>query len=291
MLENIDEGLKKALVKCVQSINTETSKDVVNSINTNEMYISVGGANFKLQLVPNSETKSVVDIIKEEFREKINNKMKSIINTVNERLNEATTLVINAKAEFESKEYALRKQIENSVSMPEISYQDMKNGLSISKGSETNTIAWICQALYAPKFINDKPINPVYAKKIITPIRIVILTRGERVIKVSTLKLISGDEFDHYHQASPDCWGNWTIDSLKWKNSSDILAIAKKAEAILERINENSIARRNPSGLPTLNAIEKNLVSSPVAKSTNVREESVRLGTPNTTEDVWQVSF
>jgi len=290
MIEGLDTELRKALAKCVKEIDSFLHKeDITDTCEQKDMYLSAGGVTFKLQFVPGSEVKDINETIKEDLRNKVNEKIKEIINFVNKKLNEATSMIVVAKNEFEVKEAKLRKEMEQLVSMPDISYQNALNGLSVAKGQDRGTLTWIYQAIYAPKFVNESKINENFAKKLLTPIRIFIKTRGDAILEVSTKKLISGDKFEHYHQSSPDCWGDWRPSSIRWKTSNDILRVAKEAEAILERINEYSLAIHTPEGLPRFSTILNNMSREKYVESAKKTSVDTRLGRveANQDEQVW----
>jgi hypothetical protein len=293
MLESLDKNIRDALVKCAKDVSKTLNEEVLSNVSASNVLLSLGGVTFKLEAV--DINKGIEDIIKEEYRTKINQKMEHIRNVVNEKLTEVTSLIVNAKADFEDREEELKRKLREALSMPDITFRHMEAGLSVSRGDERDMLAWVYQAVYAPKYVNNDLINPNYARKLVTPIRIIILTRGNRFLLISTRKLVGSSLFEHYHQANPDCWGDWRYKERTWNTPDDIIRVAKEAEAILERINRNSVAKRNPRGFPSLEAVERNLLMNEIMqenKKSKPNYEDIRMGVierniDNTENGVW----
>jgi hypothetical protein len=97
--------------------------------------------------------------------------------------------------------------------------------------------------------------------------------------------------FPHYHQqTTQDCWGSWSYPK-NWNTPTDILRIAKAAEAVLETINQGSLAEQNPRGLPRINTLLKAVEDiSPVDEDLIVKTGTGRGRTTiatETDEDIW----
>jgi hypothetical protein len=232
------------------------------------------------------------DLIRKEMEESLEVKRNIIKEQIREQMNEVSLMVSSIKAEYDRKEKLLKERMATAVPMPDVRWEHARRGLSVVRGNGMGELIWLVKRTYNPKYLDFKPIESTYVKKMMTNIYIRILTRDDCVTLVSTHSMGTLDFFDHYHQRSPDCWGNWTIPS-KWNTPDDIISIADAASAVLENINGMSLARRNPRHLPRIDTLRHHVINENVqAQQTN---QAVRVSTTglreglgvNNDQDIW----
>jgi len=269
------EDILKNMDKKKEEILGLVDEKIVDSIKTNGISMRIGNKIIKMDLVQ-EEISSIEDEIREEFREKLVSKMKFIRDEVNKRSIETSQLISTFKLSYEKKKADYDRKIASIISMPEVNIEHAIQGLSVVRGQHGDgSYTWFVQGIYWPKTVDFKNINPKMSKKMLTNIIFRIDTEGYRVVKVSTHKIIGLEYFQHYHQHNPDCWGKWTYPNT-WSTPSDIIAIARKAEAVLENINIKSIAMENPRGLPRKSTLIKHLVDKKINQKLSM--DSSRVG-------------
>lgn len=269
----------------MKEVKTTTDKVMssltLDDIKSQGMTVRIGGRVVKLEIT--DETSIPEDDIRKEYTQKLNEKLKSIRDIMNEKMSEMAYMADEARRDFEKKEKALNEKLKMAKPMPDITYDHAKAGLSVVKGSKAGELFWMYQGIYWPKFVDNKPISPAYIKKMITPVTLVVATVDNKVISVAIRKTIGLGKFDHYHNTgSGDCWGNWSFDK-NWKEPGDILTICKEAMAVLENINGSSLAKRNPDGLPTYATVLKNITST-LPTSTTLNKVDERIGVSSESE-------
>lgn len=246
-----------------------------DTIKTDGITVRAGKKILKFDFV-SEEYSTVEDEIRNEFKEKLKQKIEFIRDKVDAKISEQTEFIHQQKKEFERKEYELKNKLRNVVSMPNVTLHHAKRGLSVVKnGDHPDRLVWLVRAIFWPKTVDGKIIEPKFSKKMLTPIIILIETLNESVVSVSTRKPIGLDYFDHYHQSNPDCWGDWKHKST-WRTPDDIIHIAKEAEAVLTNINTRSIAIDNPSGLP-----RKSTLLNHILKPNESEEKKLKMGILN----------
>jgi len=288
---NLSETAQRTLTEMFGIVDSVQVDDIQNEGIT----IRSGNKLLKLQVV-SEEPIAIEDEIREEFRQKLRTKMQEIKNRLNQKVTEIVESTSRIKAEAERKERELKRQLQQAIPMPQVTMEHAKRGLSVVKGSRQGELIWLVQGVYWPKFVDQRPIEPRYSKKLISNVIYMVQTKDNRVTRVSTHKPIGLEYFDHYHQQNPDCWGQWSYPK-SWRNADDIIAIARAAEAVLENVNSNSIAHSSPRGLPRKATLFRHRVinsRSERRRATderlNIGQESVRTGvTGNTTQDVWSI--
>jgi hypothetical protein len=251
--------------------------------------LRIGDKVLKLQVVQTTPL-DVVEEIKAEYKQALNKRLESIKGVIHQKVTDMTNFVAQIREEMERKEDELKKRLDQAQIMPHITYEHAQRGLSCSPGGRKNEMFWYVRSIYWPKFIDRKPIDPKYAKKLITPMVIQITTEGDQVKGVHTKTPVGLRNFSHYHQAEPDCWGRWSW-TRKWKNPDDILALAKEAEGVLENVNSGSVAKRNPIGLPTFQVLQRHLIKEKGPLKVEVDENNTRAGVTTQVnvdqEDAW----
>jgi hypothetical protein len=184
------------------------------------------------------------------------------------------------RREYERKEKELQKRLDTMTPMPDLSTQHMYDGLSICQGDYPSEINWLVQGIYWPKYVDRRAIEPNYTKKMMSHIIICIVTKKDRITSVSTRKPLGFDFFQHYHQANPDCWGEWKYPTKFNNDPYEIIRIAQEAQVVLENINTGSVAKRNPRGLPRKDTLMRHLLpdGEGVQHMKNLRQNIRRLG-------------
>ena len=233
----------------------------VNKITSEGISLRIGNRLVKFSLSSDT-TLDIEDEIRHEYKERVVKRLSELGNIVQTKMNEVSTMVSSYKKEFDRKEKLLTDELKSSAKMPNITLAHAQKGLSIVKGGNKDEIIWLYKALYYPRFIDRKLIDPKFSKRLITSIIIMIRTENGIVKEINTKRANDLSKFDHYHQMSQnsDCWGNW-----KWQRNistpEDVISLAKEAEAVLENINSMSLAQRNPSGLPRFETLNTHVVA------------------------------
>jgi len=253
-------------------------------INLENVTLRIGGHVCKLEKVDDVDVLDINKDIKEEYKQKINDKLKVVSGFVNDKMVEYQNAINAVKSEFKRKENDLDERLRTLVSLPDIQYTHATKGLSISKGSSGNNLSWFVRRVFNPKFVDGKPLKDAIVKKMITPIIIQIDTRDDKVTRVSTKQLMNLQYFEHYHQSNPDCWGNWHP-AATWSTPDDIIAIADEAISVLENVNSMSLAMRTPRGLPRFTTLRRNIVLDGPVSNVESNQEP-RIGSTDEL-DVW----
>jgi hypothetical protein len=260
MLSDFDVK-KKEMMDILEGIS-------IDNISSHEgISIQIGSKTFQFKGIDVLETKDIESRIRNEFKDKINAQQQNIREKINQKIAQLMTMYNQKQIELDRKEKDIIRKYSNYSVMPELNLEHVVSGLSVTKGSGTSGLVWVYKGCYNPKFIINSMnvrcnLDIKNISKLKKDIFIFIKTQADSVIGVETRKINDINSlFDHYHQAFPDCWGNWKYDA-KWKTPNDILFIAKKAEAVLETINYRSIALRNPSNLIRSETLEQ--TSSPL---------------------------
>lgn len=266
-------------------LKTVDMKDVV----LDQISIRMGDRILKFTKIADTDI-PVEQEIRREYNTKLLAKLKDISTHIHNKINEAMKLISAQREEYERKERLMQEKLAKAAPMPDVFMEHARKGLSMFKGDKAGEIKWLVRRTYWPKSVDRKAIEPEFAKRFVTPVFIMIVTSGKKVTSVSTRKLAGLDLFDHYHQASPDCWGQWRW-SRDWNTPEDIIAVADEAEAVLENINRGSIAKQEPQGLPRIDTLMKHLIPDKVTPDIlSDRDDLSRTGirSARTPEDVWQ---
>jgi len=281
-----DTSVAEKKMKDVQSTTDKVMSTLtLDDIQSQGLTLRIGGKVVKFEMT--GETTLPEEEIRKEYAQKLSEKLQSIKSVLNEKMSEMSYMADEARRDYEKKEKQLNDKLKMAKPMPDITFEHAKAGLSVVKGSNAGELYWMYQGIYWPKFVDNRPISPAYIKKMITPITLTIATKDDKVMSVTTRKTIGLGKFDHYHNTgSGDCWGSWKF-APSFKSPEDILGICKDAMAVLENINGNSLANRNPSGLPTYAAVRKNssdVISTAVTTTLNKVDERIGV-TDDTSRD------
>jgi len=261
------------LFACIDSINVEEVKN-------EEVHLRLGNQVFKLVNIGNIDETYIENKIREEFREKLSKKLEVIKRKIDTKLNQMSEFVATIREDYEAKEKDLKQQLRNAISMPDVTIEHGKKGLSVIRGGSRDSLIWLVQGVYWPKYVNHQAIEPEYSTKLITPIIIMIKTNGSKITEVSVRKPIGLERFKHYHSfQGGECWGKWKYSGRTWNSPNDIIAIAQEAQIVLENINANSPGNDSPQGLPRLATLKRHLVEKgKEGQRTNINLREQRMG-------------
>lgn len=289
MAENQPNPLSDRASKALQDMFRTLDRVNVDEIKAEGITIRAGKRLVKLQVVLDQEI-SVEDEVREEYRLKLRDKLQEIKERINQKISEVVEMANRVRVESERKENELKDQLKRSTPMPEITLDHARKGLSVVKGRERGEYVWLVQGMYAPKTVDRKPIDPRYAKKLMTNIVFVIRTKDNKVVEVSSRYPNNLEYFEHYHQARPDCWGSWKYPA-EWRNLDDLIRIARSAEAVMENINTMSLANQNPRGLPRRASLDKHVrnvrgaeAAEAISASSEAQPQAAGAG------DIWSLS-
>jgi hypothetical protein len=170
--------------------------------------------------------------------------------------------------ELERKESQLQERYNNAAMMPDITYDHAKKGLMVVKNAGVHDeLLWLFRGKYMVKFFKKsrvkkpKAIEKTLRRRLVKDIILRIRTKGSQIVEVTTHNPDANmSAFWHYHKmdSESDCWGQWNKPS-NWSTPDDIIYCAKDALAVLETINEGSVAKDNPRGLPRLETVRDHL--------------------------------
>ena len=288
-MSELNDKAKQALKDMFNVVDTID----VAEIRTKGFTIRSGDKLIKMQ-VASEETIPIESEIREELKLKLRDKLQEIKNRLNNKVTEMVEMTTRIKLECERKERDLKDQLARSSPMPDIFMKDAKRGISVVKGDGRNEMIWLVNGVYYPQFVDKNQIEPKYAKKLISPVVFMITTNGSKVTGVSTRQPMGLEYFSHYHQSRPDCWGKWSY-SRNWKNTNDLIKIAREAEAVLETVNTGSIANGTPSNLPRKSTLLRHLLRKETTTKSRAKlnTDSARMGVEDTirdeSRDVWTV--
>jgi len=243
----------------LDNIDININKQDVDSIVSDGITLRSGNKLFSFSVV--EENILPDDDIKKEYQEKVDSMfetMKREAQTYKDQLKQAFDLKNDILTEKIS-EY--KEKIKDASPMPEISTVYADKGLSVAKSEEG--LKWYFNCVYAPKYINNKIIDPAFAKRLMTPITIEITTNNEdKVTNIRVLKIIGHTKFRHYHSLSStsDCWGDFKYAGEVIGNADKALIFATKVLLLLETINEYSLGTSNPKGLSRFSTLKKHII-------------------------------
>lgn len=288
------EGRHKEMLDDLESIS-------VDNLKIGGVRLSFGGKTFKFTDLEITEDAEQEELIRNEYRDKLNQQQGRIREKINAKINQLLLMHQNKQQEFERKEREMKRKYEQAALMPDINENHMLKGLSVVKGNGHDELVWIYRAMYRPRYILQalgggrnvrKAIPRRLLNRMTKPMLILIKTKRKNITSIVTKKFENDGEpltqleyFPHYHQQGHgDCWGSWNKPN-KWTSADDLIRAAKDAEAILETINQGSIAESNPRGLPRLDTILRAVEDVEPDSQT---EMDIRRNTAD--DDVWQAT-
>ena len=257
-ISRIDSDVDKVLKSKMDSIHMEIKDVDVDDIKTEGISVRLG--NRVLKFVVDKDTPiSIEDELKEEYKKSIIKKLTDISKSIEIKVNSMSTYISNIKNDYEQKKRILNDKMQNVSLMPNVNIEHACQGLSLVKGAHADSLIWFVQGIFWPKYVDDGILDPKWAKKMVTNVVFQIETDKDHIMRVSTRKPLGLDYFEHYHQSRPDCWGNWSHKST-WNTPEDIIHTGREAEAVLERINSDSMAVVNPRGLPRFQTLKRHII-------------------------------
>jgi hypothetical protein len=262
----------------------ETTVDISAPENDEMIVMKVGGRYFKLMTV--KESSNIEDFLKEDYNRQLIAEKEKLAAETKAAMDEFKSFAEHTLNESQEEIRKLQTRLRNAAPMPEIGFIHAKAGLSVVKG-EGGHLLWLYNTVYNPQFIDGRPLSAAIIKKMVTPMIILITTRGDDVIGIET-KTLGLDGFRHYHRhgsdsrrnnLNSDCWGQWKWAGTKWKTPEDILKLGKEATNILVNINSHSLACHAPLGLPRYSTVETHLVARSEAPVEDVSLNQTQLRT------------
>jgi hypothetical protein len=177
--------------------------------------------------------------------------------------------------ELDRREKDLEERAKKIVTLPVLTEKETKAGLSVSSRG-ANGYLWSFITVYSPKYMNSKIIDPTFAKRLTTPIRIFLYTDTRwKITEVRLVKLINCEKFDHYHlSGSSDCWGQMKKSGTDVSTPQKALDVIRDVRLVLESINRGSIGHSSPKGLPRIGTLEKHLLSTRPDPQNDARGEA-----------------
>lgn len=280
------EKLKESMFKDISAVDMQ-------DISLDEVSLRIGNQIYKLKRTGEAKDIDIEKEIRKEYSQKLSDKLSNLGKAITSKMDEAMTVVHQLRSEAERKEKVLKDKLAAVVSMPDVTFSHAQKGLSVVKGGRAGQLLWLVRRVYWPKFVDRRPIKPAYVKKMITPVIIMVTTDSNRVVGVTTRQIGNLNYFRHYHQSSPDCWGQWSWPP-EWRTPDDILKIADDAISVLENINSRSLAIRSPEGLPRFRTLQRNLEEQGVDIDVEVPRDSLirtgverARGTTNSEDTMW----
>lgn len=273
----------------------ETIKDIEKSLNPDlfledlkkeeSLYLVLGGKHLKVKL-EDIQPFDFKEGMREEYRQKILEKFNHIRSSLQEKITSVNIIVEEIRREEEKKKLELDKKLKNIFEMPNIKLEHLKQGLSVVRGNE-NVITYIYEGVYWPKFCDRKPLYPNFSRLLKKRVIYYVETVKGKVIQLSTRKRNDLRYLEHYHQAHPDCWGKWKF-KHDFNTADDILNLCQQAEAVLENISSDSVASREPRGLPHLSTVMENIMSEKKANNTlNLKTHLENTTSPINANSYW----
>lgn len=232
--------------------------DDIQNINADGITIRSGNKVIKLQVTEETVVDDT-DAIRQEFAEKFQALMLKVKSDGEDYKNQLKYAFDKERDKLERKEKELQRRMSETSVLPELKTEHLHAGLAVALAGH-GRLLWSFKTVYAPKYINERRIDPTFAKRLVTPICIEVTTNAEsRCIGLHVRQILGGKKFHHYHSMSnsSDCWGDFRYDGVKLNGPEDVIEFCKKAAGVLEVINEMSIGTRNPRGLSRLDTVKK----------------------------------
>ena len=244
-------------LETIENEMTEIINETDLNIELNEITLRVGNKVLRFSKEFEEEI-SIEDEVQREYDIKLANKLNVMKDKIKGRMSNVMEILGELRDEYDRKENLLKDQMKQAGNLPKIDVSHARKGLSVYSINH-DELLWLVLRTYNPKYLDFKPLNDRIVNRMIKHMRIRIRTKGQNVAMVSTVNIDDLNYFPHYHQVSPDCWGDWKY-AEKWETPDDIIAIANEATAVLENINSWSLGNQRPSGLPMIGTIRRNVI-------------------------------
>lgn len=257
------ENLQEDLEGRRQVVDSEIERYMnFNDVRAEGISIRVGGRKMKLYVDEENDVPEIEEV-RNDLREKFNQKLQSIKDYLNEEVSGMYTTFEGHKqaVEEERKKFERARIDAETDRMPQISYNLATEGLSVTKGQQSGSLLWLYRDFYWPKYIDGELIDVEFSKSLITPIVIEIVTKDYNVMSCRVCKFFNLGKFNHYHAmgSGSDCWGSWSPNSYTWNTPEDVLNIGKRASQIITDVNTGSPGQENPQGLPSMQELKNNV--------------------------------
>lgn len=272
----------------------------LDDIASKGLSLSFAGKTFQFKDLEVIEEDGLEEKLRSEFREKLNSQQQRIREKINTKVNQLLTMHQQKQNELERKERNLAAKYNNAAMMPDITYTHAKKGLMVVRNEGVNDeLLWLFRGRYQCKFLKKararkpKAIDKSIRQRLVKDIIIRVRTKGTAIVEVTTHNPDADmSPFWHYHKMSntSDCWGSWgNSKPTSWSTPDDIVRCAKDALAVLETINEGSVAKDNPAGLPRLDTVREHLKT--VTKAMTKEFAEAMNGDAVEDVDVWSTSM
>jgi len=256
----------------------------LDDIRSGGISLNFAGKTFKFSDMEVIDDEDLEEKIRGEFRNKLNSQQQRIREKINTKINQLLTMHQQKQNELERKERSLQEKYNNAAMMPDITYEHAKKGLMVVKNDGNHDeLLWLFRGRYQAKFFlksrarKAKAIKKDLRQRLVKDIIVRIKTKGSQIIEVYTCNPDANmSAFSHYHKMSSnsDCWGSWHHPT-NWGSPTDIIRCAKDALAVLETINEGSVAKDNPVGLPRLDTVKDNLTANNIAFEDAINKDKI----------------
>jgi len=263
---SFEEEVNERQVEMIEVLESITLEEIKAS----GLSLNFAGKTFRFSDMEVIEDEDLEEKIRGEFREKLNAQQQRIRDKINTKINQLLTMHQQKQNELERKERQLQERYNNAAMMPDITYTHAKKGLMVVKNEGVHDeLLWLFRGKYQAKFFKKsrakkpKSIDRALRNRLVKDIIIKIRTKGSQIVEITTHNPDANmSPFWHYHKMSndSDCWGQWQKPS-SWSTPDDIVFCAKDALAVLETINEGSVATSNPTGLPQIETVRDHLTT------------------------------
>ena len=212
-----------------------------------------------------AETQDILveDEVKNEMREGFDTEVKRLSEQYKGLVGSLKDQYKSRNRDLDKRETDLRELMRQNVQLPVLTEKIMRKGLTVSRRDRDDGYVWSLTCVYAPKYVSNKIIDPAFAKRLMTPIRIFIYTDNNwKITEVKLVKLINCEKFSHYHSLSGnrDCWGEMKFQGEHVETPEKALRFLQQVQMVLETINRLSIGTSSPRGLSRLSTVEKHLL-------------------------------
>jgi len=278
------QELQETREKIIDYIN----KIDISDVKSNEISIRIGNEVIVFSQSNKYNLSSIEEEIREELKDKVNEKLKAIGEKLKERIEYASNMIDTYKSTYEIEKKKLEEKIKNAFIMPEITLEHAKKGLSVVRGNRNDEFIWIMNGVYNPKFVDKRMIEKKYRSMMLTQIVFLVTTKNDKVTGLDIVKPIGLGRFDHYHTG---CWGDFKY-SRKWSTPDDIIQLVKEAEIVLETINSMSLADRSPENLPRFSTLKNHLLNEGESDGESISNKhllraGVTESSRNDSDEVW----
>ncbi len=258
------------------SLDDKFTLEGVEQIKADGITVRVGNKLVKLEMT--GEESLPEDDIRKEYEKKMILMKENAIKQMHSYHEQMKLALDTHRRDYEDKERDLKRRLKKVNNIPKLSEGHSKAGLSVvSHDRSTGHLVWYYKCVYQPKYINERTIEPGFAKRLMTPVQIQVKTdESGRIYDVLMIKIIGNDKFPHYHATgSSDCWGGFDYTSYSISTPKEMIDFCKKIQSLLETINSYSIGTDNPRGLSRLETLKRHLISDDDVPKKDIKKSTV----------------